>query len=102
MLQSKDILITTSAVTGPTITDQIPGGAFQAVVTGTGAVAATAVVQASLTGGAWLDLGTITLSGTDTATDGFVNMGEWLFYRANCTGITGTNAKLSVAMSIQT
>jgi len=74
---------------------------FQASVTGTGAVTATLKIQVSnnptLMG--WLDLATITLSGTTTATDGFASEASWLFWRANLTAVTGTGASVDCQAS---
>lgn len=81
----------------------IPSGerSYQAVVTGTGAVTATVLIQVSnnvsLQG--WATLGTITLSGTTTATDGFVSNGAWAYERANVSAITGTGATVDVTLA---
>lgn len=75
------------------------GGAFQAKVTGTGAVTATVLIEVSIDGDNWLELSTITLSGTTSASDGFVSMGGWTNVRARLTAITGTGAAATVYMS---
>jgi disulfide bond formation protein DsbB len=74
---------------------------FQAVVTGTGAVTATVLIQVSnnVSTQGWATLGTITLSGTTTATDGFASQGAWAYYRANVTAISGTSATVTVTKS---
>lgn len=71
---------------------------FQAVVSGTGAVSATVEIQVSndVSTLGWVVLGTITLSGTTTATDGFVSEGAWKYYRVNVSAISGTNATVTV------
>lgn len=73
-------------------------GFAQAIVTGTGAVTATVDVQVS-NGGTFLTMGTITLSGTGSDSDGFafVNSSEQI--RANVTAISGTGAKVTVTVS---
>ena len=71
---------------------------FQATVTGSGTVSATVAIEVSNDGDNFITLGTITLSGTTTATDGFASAANWAVVRANCTAISGTNAALSVVM----
>jgi hypothetical protein len=83
---------------------------FQATVTGTGAVTATVVIQVSNDDTAlsnpanmnWCQtpLGTITLSGTTSASDGFTSNSSWKYVRAQVTAITGTNAAVSVIMGV--
>ena len=99
MIQASLLLSTTTNTTGTAVLDKIPGGTFQATITGTGALTATVNVQASLDATNWITLGTITLSGTTTATDGFVNLGEWVAYRAVTSGVTGTVSSIAVLMS---
>lgn len=76
---------------------------FQAVVTGTGTVTATVLVQVSnnptLLG--WATLGTITLSGTTTDTAGFVSNGAWAYYRGNVTAVSGTGATVYLTQAIE-
>ena len=69
---------------------------FQATVAGTGAVTATVKIQATNDQVSWLDIGTITLSGTTTASDGFASDAPWGYYRANVTAISGTSAAVTV------
>lgn len=71
---------------------------YQGVVVGTGAVSATVLIQVSNDETNWLTLGTITLSGTTSATDGFAADAAWVYRRANCTAISGTGATLTVTM----
>lgn len=73
---------------------------FQAIVTGTGAVTATVAIQVSEDGVNWCTtaLGTISLTGTTTASDGFATASAWKYVRANVTAITGTGASVSVLM----
>lgn len=70
----------------------------QARVVGTGAVSATVKIQVANIDGQWLDLATITLSGTTSATDGASWVVPWSFCRVNCTAISGTGAALTVVL----
>ena len=74
--------------------------AFQATVVGTGAVTATVAIEATLNGQDWLNIGTITLSGTTRASDGLAVAAPWLLFRANCTAISGTGAAVTVLMAV--
>ncbi len=65
---------------------------YQAIVTGTGTVGATVVVEVSNDGTNFLTLGTITLSGTTKASDGFASQATWNYCRGNVTSITAGNA----------
>lgn len=69
---------------------------FQGTVTGTGAVSATVLVEVSNDGASWLTMGTLTLSGTTSATDGFASDSPWELVRANVTAISGTGAAVTV------
>jgi hypothetical protein len=99
-------------VTGP----GIPVGTYVATVTNSGSITLSQNATAnSPTGGVsirffrtnWLatGIGTITLSGTTSATapsitDGFTTEAPWKFVRANVTNITGTGATVSVVMGL--
>lgn len=76
---------------------------FAATVTGSGSVAATVQMEISNDGAHWramvdVDGNTVelVLSGTDSATDGFVTDESWLMHRANVTAIGGVGAKVTV------
>ncbi len=71
---------------------------FQAVVAGTGAVTATVEVQVSLDNSNWLTLATITLSGTTSASDGYVSEAPWPYVRGKVTAISGTSAAVTLYM----
>lgn len=75
-----------------------PGATVHATVAGTGAVTATVIIQVGNISGSWLDLGTLSLSGTTSATQGLALDAHWVYIRANCTAITGTGATLNVVM----
>ena len=79
-----------------------PYASFQATVSGTGAVTATVDIEVSNDGTNWCDTaaGTITLSGTTSATDGFTTTSPWKYVRANVTAISGTGATVSVKMGV--
>ena len=77
-----------------------PQYAFQATVIGTGAVTATVLIQVSNNATDWMTLGTITLSGTTSASDGFAHEGSWEHCRANCTAVSGTSAAVTVTVGL--
>lgn len=76
--------------------------AFQASVVGTGAQTATVNIEVSNeprgSSQLWVVMGTITLSGTTSATDGFVCDAPWRFVRGNLTAVSGTGATVTVRM----
>lgn len=88
----------TATATGVTIEAPGPGATVQARVTGTGAVTATVVVQVSNYTNVWLTLGTLSLSGTTTATAGLALDAHWAYIRADLTALTGTGATVDVFM----
>ena len=92
----------TSTTTGDWMYKDAPKAAFQANVVGTGAVTATIVFDVSNDGtyACSTVLGTITLSGTTSSTDGFTTDAPWKYVRARVTAISGTNATVAVSMSV--
>lgn len=97
---------TSNQASSPTYKES-PYGTFQAIVTGTGAVTATVAIQvcneADTFNGIkanWITMGTITLSGTTTATDGFTTVCPWRYVRANVTNVTGTGATAEIIMGV--
>jgi hypothetical protein len=92
----------TSTVTGPWLYKDSPYSTFQGIVTGTGAVTATIVIDCSNDGvnAVATVLGTITLSGTTSASDGFTTAAPWKYVRARVTAITGTGATAQVYMGV--
>lgn len=81
-----------------------PGNAnrtYQATVSGTGAVSATVLVLASDDGVGWVTLGTITLSGTGTASDGFAALAPWMEVEGDVTAISGTGAAVTLTVGAQ-
>ncbi len=103
-------LLTAATTTGPgtAFTFDRPLGAgitrskatFQGVVTGTGSVTATVLVEVSNDKTNWLTLGTITLSGTTTASDGFAADAPWAWVRGNVTALTGTGAAVALTQGL--
>jgi hypothetical protein len=81
---------------------------YDAKVVGTGAVTATIVIDVSNDSQAeeanivWEDtpLGTITLSGTTSSSEGFGSIVPWLMTRARVTAISGTGATVNVTMAV--
>jgi len=97
---------TTNQASSP-IYKESPYGTFQAIVTGTGTVTATIAVQVSNEANTfngikanWITMGTITLTGTTTATDGFTTICPWRYVRANVTNVTGTGATAEIIMGV--
>jgi hypothetical protein len=76
----------------------LPSSSFtvQAVVTGSGALTATVVLEVSNDGLNFLTLATYTLSGTSTAHDGAAFTSPWMYARARLTAVSGTSASVSV------
>lgn len=93
---------TTSATTGDGIYKDSPYTTFQANVVGTGAVTATVVIDCSNDKLYWntTALGTITLTGTTSAADGFTTTSPWKYVRARVTAISGTGATVNVIMGV--
>lgn len=79
----------------------LPNRTFQAVVSGTGTVSATVVVEVSNDGVNFMPLGTITLTGTSPQTDGFPHNAKYNYVRGNLTAISGTGAVVSCTMGVQ-
>lgn len=92
----------TTTVTGDPRYKDSPFTTFQGTVVGTGAVTATIVIDCSNDGVNWCStaLGTITLSGTTSSSDGFTTQAPWKFVRARVTAISGTGATINVLMGV--
>lgn len=92
----------TSTSTGNGIYKIGPKSSFQATVVGTGAVTATVVIDVSNDGVYWCStvMGTISLSGTTSSSDGFVSDAPWKYVRARVTAISGTGATVQVYMGV--
>lgn len=97
------ILASGLITTGATQAAQIDGfgKSYQATVTGVGAVSATVAIEVTNDDKqSWLTIGTITLSGTNSSTDGFATMARWTFVRANVTAISGVGAVVNVFIGL--
>ena len=89
----------TATGAGAAFADAGRSPSFTASVSGTGAVAATVLIEArNAVSGVWFTLATITLSGTTSAADGFVSLARYAEYRANLTARSGTGAAITVTM----
>jgi len=98
---------TTATGASSPIYKESPYSSFQAIVTGTGSVSATIAVQVCIedatangTYSNWITMGTITVSGTTSATDGFTTIAPWRWVRVNVTAISGTGAAVQVLMGV--
>lgn len=97
---------TTTAASSPTYKES-PYSTFQAIVTGTGSVGATVLIQGSNEPDTfngvksnWVTIDTYTLTGTTTATTGSTSVSVWKYVRANVTAISGTGATVQVIMCV--
>lgn len=92
----------TATGAGAGVAKLAPKSTFQATVVGTGAVTATVTIEVSNNNKIWCStvLGTITLSGTTTSSDGFTTDAPWGYVRANVTAISGTGAAVTVLMGV--
>lgn len=89
--------------TGEWVYKDSPDATFQAIVVGTGAVAANVSIEVSndATYTVGTVAGTIALSGTTSDSDGFTTQNApWKYVRANVTGISGTGATVKVIMGV--
>lgn len=73
---------------------------FMAKVSGSGSVSATVLVEVSNNGSDFFDLGTITLSGTTSDSDGFIADDVWQYVRGRITAISGTSATVTLTMAV--
>ena len=75
---------------------------YQITLVGTGAVTAAAVIEVSNDNIGWISdaNSTVNLSGNDNVSVGFISSSAWGYVRARVSGISGTNASLSVTAAI--
>lgn len=90
--------ITVTPTTGDAVENSTGTKSFHGKVTGTGAVTATIVVEGSNENSTWVTIGTITLSGTTSATDGFAHLSAWRYVRGRISALTGTGATATLVM----
>lgn len=69
---------------------------FQVNISGTGAVSVTATPSFSNDGSNWIAGTALTLSGTNSDTDGFTLDGAWVYCRIALSSISGTGATVTV------
>lgn len=72
----------------------------QATIDGTGAVSATVVVQGSNNGKHWTQIGSMSLSGTDTDAKTLAVDYPWAHIRAVSSALSGTGATVAARMSL--
>lgn len=85
--------------TAYTVPKGTPNRAFQAVVSGTGAVTATVAIYGSNDGVNWELIATIILSGTASDSDGYVSAAPWPQLKAEVTAISGTGAAVTATVA---
>jgi hypothetical protein len=92
----------TTTSTGDWVLKESPLTSIQAAVVGTGAVAATIIIDCSNDGtyACSTPLGTITLSGTTSNSDGFTTNAPWKYVRYRITAISGTSATVNVNIGV--
>jgi predicted choloylglycine hydrolase len=92
----------TSNTTGDAIYKDSAWSTYQAVVSGTGAITATVNIFGSNDGVNFTTtaIGTITLTGTTVANDGFATVAPWKYVRAVLSNLTGTGAACYVLQGI--
>lgn len=71
---------------------------YQASVSGSGLVSAVVEIQVSNDDDNWMWLGTISINGTDSATDGFPCEKHYAIARAELISISGTGAAVNAAI----
>lgn len=89
-MNTTQLLTAAATATGGWYKRTAPQATFQATVAGSGSVGATIQIEGSNDGAtaAATELGTITLSGTNSDSDGFASDAAWAFVRAIVTSYT--------------
>ena len=92
----------TTTSTGTWLLKTSPLATIQANVVGTGTVTATIVIDCSNDGvyACSTPIGTVTLSGTTSASDGFTTNSPWKYVRYRITAISGTSATVNVNLGV--
>lgn len=85
---------------GTTITSVT--NAYTAIMSANATATSTSPRQGNLYANNWCTtaLGTITLTGTDTASDGFATASSWRYVKAVVSAISGVGARVSVNMGV--
>lgn len=93
---------TTGDVTGAWRFKDAPKSAIQATVVGSGAIGCTVTIQASNDAiyAVATPVGTITLSGTTSDSDGFTTDAPWKYLRAVVSSSSGSITSIEVTMSV--
>jgi hypothetical protein len=95
----------TSVSTGPAIyllKEDTRNIAYQATLTGSGAISATVVIEVSNDNVGWISDGVaeLIMAGTTLVSSGFVATATWAYTRARITALVGTNATVVVTASV--
>lgn len=85
----------TGTLTGTPVHMPWAGGVFQATISGTGAVSATVIINASMQGNIWTPIGTLSLTGTTTDSKTAAMTAPWPLVRTDITAISGTGATVN-------
>jgi hypothetical protein len=74
---------------------------FHLIVVGVGTVSAVATIEVSNDGEHFIStpVGTISVSGTGSDSDGFLTQANWAFYRATLVSISGSQARATLWMA---
>jgi hypothetical protein len=88
----------TTTVTGDWKYKDSGTSTYQAILSGTGTISATVIIEVSNDGinASNTPLGTIVLSGTTITSDGFTSSAPWKYVRARISAISGTSATINV------
>lgn len=92
-----NVLLRAVTQTGTGNTLQINACSIQATLTGSGAIAATVIIEHTNDLIAWLTEQTLNLSGSNMVADGYICEQGWAYRRARLTAISGSGATLTVA-----
>lgn len=94
------VILLSSLVTATGTVESTPNAlrTYQATVVGTGTVTATVIIEGTNDQITYLPIGTITLTGTTSNSDGFASSAPWASVRARITAISGTGALCTVSM----
>lgn len=86
----------TAPATGATAARNGNQWSYHLAVAGTGAVTATGTVEVSNDGTYWVTFGTLSATGTTSASDAVVGTAPWAYHRARIDTISGTGALATI------